>query len=201
MNAQTPSTLRTAQTVLEFLPGSTNPRLVSVGFGDQKVCINDEPEALIPSLEVGGRTAPIHWKFSRAATHVTTKTVSFVYTSNTPKLRLNWEWRVPLSTGPIEHTIKIENLEASEVWLPLQDSFRADCRVDSARPVTHFYIEKGAGEPSSVGTHGVTMPTEYRWTGASSTYAHPAAHEAREIVPWFAVESVEGEKKRLVCRC
>ncbi len=109
-------------------------------------------------------------------------------------MRLTWEWKVPLSTGPIEHTIHIENFEATELWIPLEDSFQIECRADPKTALEHFYVEKGAGKPSSIGTHRVMLLPGYRWNGTSSTYAHPANDEPREIIPWFAVERVQGSR-------
>ena len=51
-----------------------------------------------------------------------------------------------------------------------------------------MYVEKGDGSPSDVGTHLVQVASGYKWTGTSSTYAHPKPYEPREIIPWFLVE-------------
>jgi alpha-galactosidase len=56
-------------------------------------------------------------------------------------------------------------------------------------PLEHVYVEKGAGAPSAEGTHETALPVGYRWSGTSSTYAHPAKDQPREIIPWFAIES------------
>ena len=52
------------------------------------------------------------------------KHVSFVYETQSPHLRLTWEWSAPAATGPLEHRIRIENLDTRALWLPLQTSFR-----------------------------------------------------------------------------
>jgi hypothetical protein len=53
-----------------------------------------------------------------------------------------------------------------------------------------LYVEKGAGRPSSVGTHRVPVAEGYQWEGTSSTYARDG--EPREIIPWFMVERTGG---------
>ncbi len=115
--------------------------------------------------------------------------IAFVYDCSTPALRLTWEWKAPASTGPVEHTIHIENLGASEIWIPMQDSFEFNWRTGPKAALRHVYVEKGAGTPSADGTHETALPVGYHWTGTSSTYAHPRKGEPREVIPWFAVES------------
>ncbi len=60
----------------------------------------------------------------------------------------------------------------------------------------NFYVEKGADTPSGAGTHIEPINDGYRWTGESSTYAHPEKGQAREIIPATFVysdkESQEG---------
>ena len=82
--------------------------------------------------------------------------------------------------------ITIENLSPAEIWLPLQDSFRFRFQEDASHPLQHWYVDKGAGKPSEVGTHQVPMGAGYRWRGRSSTYARD--QDEREIIPWFMVE-------------
>lgn len=63
------------------------------------------------------------------------------------------------------------------------DSLRLSFETSEENELRNFYVEKGAGAPSSQGTHLDTLAQGYRWTGTSSTYAHPADSEAREIIP------------------
>ncbi len=49
-----------------------------------------------------------------------------------------------------------------------------------------MYIDKGAGEPTKIGVHDVSVPVGYQWQGMSSTYAIDAP--PREIIPWMMVE-------------
>ena len=115
------------------------------------VWTNDAPEKLISSVEIDKRSLPVQWKLNRNACRANSKEIAFVYESASPKLRLTWEWKAPAATGPIEHTIHIENLEPKEVWIPMQDSFRFNWRVDPKVALEHFYVEKGAGTPSDGG--------------------------------------------------
>ncbi len=193
--SQTTAKLRTEQTILELQAGTNSPRLSVITIGHENVCESSSEERLIDSVEVQGHAVAVKWIFNRAISHIDAKGVTFVYDSALPKLRLTWTWRVPLSSGPIEHSVHIQNLAAEEIWLPMQDSFQIDCRTNPDAALEHVYIEKGAGKPSSVGIHAVKVPVGYGWNGTSSTYAHPSENEPREIIPWFAVEDAQHSNK------
>jgi hypothetical protein len=120
-------------------------------MGAKKSWINDDAEKLIDSVEIDGQSVQLDWHFNRQASRIDPSEIAFVYESASPKLRLTWEWKAAASTGPIEHTIHIENLEAKELWIPLQDSFQFKWRVDNKAALEHSYVEKGAGSPSAVG--------------------------------------------------
>lgn len=185
---QTTATIRTRQTSIELQAQETSPRLSALGSAGETTWTNDTPESLLDSIEVDGRSVPIKWKFNRGGSRIGNRQVTFVYESASPRLRLYWEWNVPVATGPIEHTIHIENLGPKEVWIPLQDSFQFHWKVAPKVALEQFYVEKGAGTPSAVGTHQAPLTAGYHWNGTSSTYAHPRSGEPREIIPWFAVE-------------
>ena len=122
--AQTVS-LETAETKLQFGAGPTAPRLSSLQDGTV-AWKNQAAETLIPGVEIAGRSVPVGWKFNNADSHTDKNIVSFVYDATSPHLRLTWEWRVRSQHGPIEHQIRIENRDSSEIWLPLQSSFVFD---------------------------------------------------------------------------
>jgi hypothetical protein len=191
---QTTARIQTEQTLLEVRAQTASPQLVTLGNGADKSWINDTPEKFIESVEVDGRSVKLDWKLNNQASRIDSHEIAFVYESSSPKLRLTWEWKAAASTGPIEHTIHIQNLEAKELWIPLQDSFQFKWRVDTGAELEHFYVEKGAGSPSLVGTHKTGLPVGYRWNGTSSTYAHSKEGEPREIIPWFGVQSAQASQ-------
>lgn len=186
--------LGSAETQITLAAGADTPRLVELalkgGFGWR----NQTPESLIDHAEVNGKKQPLHWVFNRKASRMERTNVTYVYDSPNPHLRLSWEWRAPAPRGPLEHSIKIENLGNQEIWIPLQDSFRFDWHVTRNLSLEQFWVEKGAGTPSSEGTHQVIAGEGYKWTGESSTYAHPRADEPREIIPWLLVERSDGDR-------
>ena len=188
---QNTARLRTSDTSLQFEAGDTAPRLVGIQSAEGRWS-SQSPERLIESVYIDGRAVPLHWQFKPGAGAVDPRQVTFIYENETPRLRLTWEWQARAAFGPIEHQIRIENLDDREIWLPLEDSFQFDWKIDPHSLLQQVFIEKGAGTPSNVGTHRVSISDGYEWQGTSSTYAHPRANEPREIIPWFLVQQTTG---------
>jgi alpha-galactosidase len=186
--AQYKAALQTADVVLNFEAEPTEPRLLALQPAGQTSWTNRATEPPVEYVEINGEHFPLKWQFNTAESHVDAQTVTFVYDSASPKLRLVWEWRASATFGPIEHQIHIENQDARELWIPLQDSFRFDWQVDPRLKAGHAYVEKGADKPSEVGTHELEIEDGSHWEGTSSTYSHPEKNEGREIIPWSLVQ-------------
>lgn len=189
---QTSAQLRTADTLLRFEATVNGPRLLTLQPDGQEAWTNRAVEFPIDNVVSGGKAIALHWRFDSAASHISAHRVALVYEAHSPHLRLTWEWDARAASGPIEHRILIKNLDSSELWLPLQDSFRFDWQVKSDVRLKETYVEKGAGAPSTVGTHEDDVAEGYSWQGTSSTYAHPKPGEPREIIPWMLVENAGG---------
>jgi hypothetical protein len=187
--SQTTATLQTSDTILRFEATPTAPRLVELQTPGQSAWTNRAPETPIDHVLIDAEKRPVKWKLNADASHADARRVAFVYESDLPRLRLSWEWQARAGFGPIEHQIRIENLDSRELWFPFQDSFQFDWRIPSQAPIEHWYVEKGAGTPSPVGTHQEKPADGYRWIGTSSTYAHPAEGEPREVIPWMFVQN------------
>ena len=186
---QTTARLQTSDTDLAVEAGSEAPRLVSLSVPGLPPWQDRASEPLIASAEISGEQAPIHWTFNRGASSISAERVAFVYDSPSPHLRLTWEWRTRAAHGPIEHQIRIENRDARELWIPLQESLAFNWQIDPQSSLQHFFIEKGANSPSRIGTHEVALAEGYHWTGTSSTYGDLSDNEPREIIPWSLVQS------------
>jgi hypothetical protein len=186
--------LQTADTVLQFEAAKDAPRLTTLASPGQPAWTNLAPESLIPSAEINGQSTALHWRLNQIASSADSRKVAFVYETESPHLRLTWEWQARDSRGPIEHQIRIENLERGELWLPLQPSLQVEWRIAPQSSLEHIYIEKGADTPSDIGTHQVEIPAGYQWHGDSSTYAHPKEGEPREIIPWTLVENSDAKE-------
>lgn len=185
--------LRTADTELKIESGTTIPRLVSLALPGESEWRNRSSEVLIPFVEIGGKHVDCSWSFNAEASHVEGHGIDFVYDSLSPHLRLTWEWTVRQDYGPIEHQIRIQNLENREIWIPMQDSLGFDWEIDPLAQLEHFFVEKGANTPSAVGTHRVALNDVYNWTGTSSTYGDLSDSEPREVIPWTLVERRDAE--------
>jgi alpha-galactosidase len=188
---QTRAGLQTSDTHIIVEAGATRPILVSLEIPAQSKWENRDSEALVSSVDISGESSPLNWQFNREASRIGEKQVALVYESATPHLRLTWEWRAAAGFGPLEHQIRIENLDSQELWLPLQDSLAFKWRLDPAAALVHMYVEKGANTPSQVGTHEVSVKDGYHWTGTSSTYGD-LGDEPREIIPGFFVQDSSG---------
>ncbi len=184
MNAR----LQTSDTDLTLEAAAASPRVISLAAAGQPKWVNGASESLIAFVEKGGKPTPCNWNFNPDASHISDQHVAFVYDSVLPHLRLTWEWSVRQPYGPIEHQIRIENLENEEIWIPMQDSLDLRWQINPQASLDHLYVEKGANSPSPIGTHLIALGEGYRWTGTSSTYGD-LGDEPREIIPWSLVET------------
>jgi hypothetical protein len=189
--AQQKAELRTSDTELFVEASSDAPRLTAFNFPGQPKWSNLKSEALIDFVEIDGKQVACKWSFNSEASQASEKSVVFVYDSSSPHLRLSWEWRAPQNYGPIEHQIRIENLESREIWIPMQDSLAFQWQVAPDASLQQMFIEKGANTPSSIGTHVAPIGDGFRWTGTSSTYGDIFEYLPREIIPWTLVEKTD----------
>ena len=169
--------------------GSQAPRVIELRLanGRAQQLLGEEP--LIGCLYVGGQRRASRWRWNRSLSIVDASLIRYVYDSDTGDLRLSWEWRRRAAYGPLEHTIRIANLEKNAVWIPLQQSLRLRSDAPDSEKLEQLWVEKGAGGPSGEGTHRVAMANGFHWTGTSSTYAHPAAGQQREMIPYVLVDA------------
>jgi alpha-galactosidase len=183
LSAQTTARLATSDVRVELSAGRSAPRLMQIAGPAHPEWKNRSEETLPASVTVNGANIPVTWQLQAKSGVTDAHRVEFVYESNTPHLRLHWRWEARAGFGPVEHTITVENLTGEEVWLPIVDSLRLDWKITPGAALTNFYVEKGAGSPSAEGTHAEAVDVDYRWSGYSSTYAHPDKGQAREIIP------------------
>jgi hypothetical protein len=194
--AQSTQRLQTAETSVVLEAGRSAPRLRQMSVPGQPPWVNRGAEALPEYAEVGGHRQAVSWKLSAPTNQNDphSVTLTFVYETTSPHLRLIWEWQARAAYGPIEHQIRIENLGEKEIWLPFQDSFTFDFAIEKLARLKHLFVEKAADTPSAAGTHDAVLTEGYAWQGFSSTYCHPQKGEAREVIPWFLVERVNAPR-------
>lgn len=185
---QVQARIQTNDTILELRATTQAPQVVTLSNTAGQVWQNRMAEKPIAFAVIGGKEVPLAWHFNSRESQRRAGQITFVYDCDSPRLRWRWIWSARTGFGPIEHSIEIQNLSEQEIWIPLQDSFAYDWKVDPSDHLTHLYVEKGADTPSPVGTHELQIKGGYRWTGFSSTYAHKHDDETREIIPWSLVE-------------
>ncbi|MGB0124779.1 MAG: alpha-galactosidase [Silvibacterium sp.] len=187
------TTLHSADTIITLDAGKESPRVTQLSMKAGAPWKGETGEPLIDHVEIGGHEQPLHWKFNETASASGSTWARFVYDSGTPRLRLFWEWRVRAAHGPIEHSIRIQNLSGESLWIPLQNSLQVNWRVPASEHLGQLWVEKGAGGPSADGTHRIPINNDYNWTGTSSTYAHPAAGQQREMIPYVLVDRPDAD--------
>jgi len=187
VHAQLRGTLATSDAAVDLEAGEKAPQLLRLLPASEPPWVNTIPEKLPTAIERNGKRIPLQWRLMRRLSSVRPGRVAFVYESRQPHLRLTWEWRARATFGPLEHRVIVENLSGSEYWLAPMDSLDLQLLVPAETRLVHFYVDKGGGEPTAVGTHEVSASEGYRWTGWSTTFSHPVPGRPREIIPYEAI--------------
>ncbi|MDQ6646042.1 MAG: alpha-galactosidase [Pseudomonadota bacterium] len=185
--APAPIRVGNADNQVTLQSGASAPELLQLARTGSAAWQGMVVTSLIEHATIGGREMPLHWQFDPASSRHGEHAASVVYADRSAGLRLYWEWRAPARHGPLEHVIRIENRSGRALWIPLQASFRFAWKISARQPLQQLWIDKGAGEPPPIGTHQVAIADGHDWRGESSTFAHPRAGEAREIIPWLLV--------------
>jgi hypothetical protein len=187
--------LASAETAIAVVAGEHAPRLTVLKARGATAWKNRADETLPEQVEVHGSAQPVVWRLDRSASHFESSQIQLVYVTDSPRLKLVWQWRARASHGPLEHTVSIQNLSNEPVWLPLQPSFRFDWEVDPKSALERFWVEKGADTPSSQGTHLDALHDGDTWQGTSSTYARPTPNLPREMIPYLLVDEPGGARR------
>jgi hypothetical protein len=182
-----------SDTIITLQANPTSPSISELKQSGCPAWNGQAAEILVDHVETELHTQNISWKFNPALTQIQPTSVRLVYETSKPHLRLFSQWHARAAHGPIEHSIQIQNLSSEEVWFPMQDSLRFTWQIPEDAQLKHLWIEKGAGGPSAEGIHWNTISDGYKWTGESSTYAHPAEGEQREMIPYSLVERADGD--------
>jgi hypothetical protein len=185
----------TAETSITIEADTESPRVVALALRGAEIWLNQAAETLPDHVTVDAVDAPVHWHLERAASRFGSQEVQLLYAADSPRLRLLWLWRARSGRGPIEHTIRIQNLSDRPVTLPLLPSFRFDWQIDAQSALQRFWVEKGADTPSSEGTHEDALLDGDLWQGSSSTYARPIAGEPREMIPYLLVHGSDTDQR------
>jgi len=179
------------QTQITVEAGATAPQVLSLAGAVGGVWVDAVAQTLIDRATANGMVMPLHWQFNRTASRKDATSLTLVYETPRPDLRLYWQWYARSQHGPLEHSIQIENRSLREIWIPLQDSFNFHWQVKPNQFLQQLWVDKGAGKAPPIGTHLVDVGAGYRWLGESSTFAHPPEDQPREIIPYFLVQPAD----------
>ena len=193
--AQLQGEIATAETAIVVAAGEHAPRLLTLRLRGAAAWKNARDETLPEQVEIQGAAQPLQWRLDRAASRFESKDIQIVYVADSPRLQAVWRWRARADSGPIEHTLSIQNLGSELLWLPLQPSLRFDWEVDSQAALQRFWIEKGADIPSAEGTHLDALVEGDTWQGTSSTYAIPKLNQPREMIPYLLVDEPTADQR------
>ena len=186
------ATLRTADTKISVLGGPEAPIATEFGAIASQAWKNTRGEALPAEAVIDGRKIPLQWRLNVKASTIAATAITFVYETGEPHLRASWTWKARAPFGPLEHEFAIENLGRDPLWLEPPDSLAFRIVASERDKLENVYIEKGENAPTEIGLHRDAVRDGYKWIGESSSYAHPAPGEPREIIPWLLLEYAGG---------
>jgi hypothetical protein len=132
-----------------------------------------------------GQTHLVQWKFNKKTAANGTTILRFV--SVEPKLELRSVWTAHAGPGPVEHHFEVLNQGKAEIEVPLIPSFNLALSPINRDGLELWWVEKGGGRPSDVGTHREQVRDGYHFAGLSTPYAEKA-----EMIPWLSIQDPTG---------
>ena len=94
--AQSEVLLQTANTILVVAAAESGPIVKRLGVPGQPPWTNRAGEVLPDHVEMDGQHFPLAWKFAPQESKSDQHRIVFVYETSSPRLRLTWEWRLPV---------------------------------------------------------------------------------------------------------
>ncbi|MGH9456001.1 MAG: hypothetical protein ACRD2O_18770, partial [Terriglobia bacterium] len=107
-------------TILTLSAGAQSPSVLSLATPMGASWKSQQPQQLIGKVQIDGKWVPVRWKLESLNRSQAGNAVTATYVCIQPHLRLSWKWQARAPSGPLEHTIRIQNLENQAVVLPLQ---------------------------------------------------------------------------------
>lgn len=174
--------IATSDTGILLKPDSDTVRIEKIypnfsGLMWDDVPLTGAAEQFVPVAIIGEISIPLHWTYSGRAGD------GFRFTS-APGLTLDSVWHAEKMRGPIEHTIRIRNETGTTVALPLQPTLAVNLAASDG--LQHWWVEKGAGNPSDIGTHHDVIGTTYSVDLHSTPYSE---ERHRDAIPWMAIHN------------
>ena len=143
---------------------------------------------LIDRVLVSNTPQPVHWKFLGNTRSHTLGETTLRFISSEPKLELLSIWQAQPGPGPVEHHFEIVNRSGRMLEVPKQASLNLTLAPPADHSLENWWVEKGGGRPSEVGTHCEPISAGYGFHGRSTPYA-----QSSEMIPWLAIQDSGGQ--------
>jgi hypothetical protein len=186
-------------TVLDDAPAVTSLKCRASGFDWIDGPARAAAIPLIDAVEANGKPVSLHWRFtgmnSTSADKPVAATFSFAAADDRSGTRLEllsiWQAPPTAEPGPIEHRIVIHNGGSESLILPVQPSLVLAMRAPAAHGLERWWVEKGAGTPTTAGTHrdaltDGTDPVVRCWPSGRD--------QPRDAIPWIDVQDAEARR-------
>ncbi len=138
----------------------------------------------------GGGTST--WKVGSVTEDKTSgNKVEIVFVNDEPKLKLRSIWWAHPGVGPVEHFIELINDGNKPADVGLVPSLDMSLKLDGTKKYEHWWIEKGAHQPSNTGVHRADVVKGFVYEGVSTPYC-PALKDLtkfNENVPWQCIHN------------
>ena len=184
------TTVSTQDTLLQIEAGDDTLAVSSLKGSDtgREWIVGEEKRNSIPlisSVEIDGKTMPVHWEFQGQKSPSKSETV-FRFTCKEPALELRSIWQALPGSGPVRHRIEIVNNTKKTILLPLQTTLAVSLAKKDGPTLEQWWVERGASTPSDVGTHRDSIGSNFASSLVSTPHGGP--------VPWTSVQDIEAKQ-------
>jgi len=142
------------------------------------------PVPLLDGVKWDGRNRPVKWKYVRTTRDTKSPRVRFWFKSDAPKMEMDSLWVGSVDGGPVEHTLTVRNLSGDSVTFTPPESLAVGLKRLPAHDVQLWFVDKGAGGPTSDGVHVVPLKDGVVARVRSTPYS---ADQPRDAIPWASV--------------
>jgi hypothetical protein len=141
---------------------------------------------LINHAYIRGEKQAIQWEFKNVVVEEKNGTkIILNFRTSKPEMELSSFWQARPGPGPVEHGIIIRNLSKDEIQIPLQKTFDFKLLAPIKHQMECWWVEKGNGAPTLLGTHREILFDGYYFYKPSTPYcAAPGA----DMIPWAAIQ-------------
>lgn len=175
------SSLQTADTALTVRAEAAGLVITDLRSSGHQWIEGESALQLPHQVFVKGAPQMVRWKFDgKTEAEGTTR---FRFVSAGPHLELRSVWTAHAGPGPVEHHFELFNETGGDIEAPLILSLNLVVSATNQNGVNLWWVEKGGGRPSDVGTHRAQVRDGFLFAGLSTPYA-----ERPEMIPWLSIE-------------